>query len=146
MKRISALFYRTGKHPLAALAVIVSVMVIFVAACTERPARKTAESGSPVPVERKPPLLGTWVSQQWPEQEFTFTEDEVRYREMKYSVVLEGSGNYTYKPGGNVEWIITWYSGDFTQWKGTLQGDTITVEFHNSWDNSQGTDTLVRVQ
>lgn len=135
------------KHPFAAVVGVVSAaIVVLIAACADIPEQVVAPEVQPVAPGKNEALLGTWVSEQWPQQKFVFTGDEVRYRELKYSVVLEGSGTYTYTPDGIVEWEITWYSGDFTQWKGHLEGDRITVEFQNSWEDTHGTDTLTRVR
>lgn len=146
MKGINNLTDRVKKHPFVTLFVTLAAIASFIATCTYSPEKISSRSYKyPSPVEKKD-LLGTWVSEQWPEQKHIFTDVEVKYKELKYSVILAGSGTYNLEPDGTVEWTITWYSGNFTNWKGMLEGEKITVEFENSWDGSHGADTLTRVQ
>jgi len=146
MNGVNRLIDIIKKYPVVAIVVILAAIVTLTATCMDSPEKI-------IPLNHKYPtslgkenLLGTWVSEQWPNQNHIFTVDKVKYTELEYSVFLEGSGTYTFEPDGTVEWTITWYSGNFTNWKGVLEGDKMTVEFENSWDGSRGNDTLTKVQ
>ncbi|MDW7773554.1 MAG: hypothetical protein SCH71_11770 [Desulfobulbaceae bacterium] len=146
MKRVPGRHDGSGYFHAAVIFISAAVIAVFMAGCTGSPEQTALPAGQSVPAEKNKELCGTWVSEQHPEQKHIFTEEEAIYQELEYSVVLQQSGPYKLRPDGTVEWIITWYSGNYTQWRGKLEGDRISVEFKNSWDESQGRDTLTRVQ